>query len=119
MTAKRRCLIIDGHPTVRLGVRGLLADRYEVEEAHDGNVALELITSLGDFDVAIVELSGSGNGNGNGETLVGMAAIRALRKELPGLGIVAHGPRPEKHAASAAISAGATAFVAKSSPPTR
>jgi DNA-binding NarL/FixJ family response regulator len=117
MTAKPRCLIIDGQPTVRLGVRGLLADSYEVEEANDGNVALELITSLGDFDVAIVELSGSGHGNGNGETLVGMAAIRALRKELPGLGIVAHGPRPEKHAASAAISAGATAFVAKSSPP--
>ncbi len=117
MSAKPRCLIIDGQPTVRLGVRGLLADRYEVEEACDGNHALELITSLGDFDVAIVELSGSGNGNGNGETLLGMAAIRALRKELPGLGIVAHGPRPEKHAASAAIGAGATAFVAKSSPP--
>ena len=44
MTAKRRCLIIDGQPTVRLGVRGLLADRYEVEEARDGNGALELLT---------------------------------------------------------------------------
>lgn len=117
MTAKRRCLIIDAHPTIRLGVRTLLAGRYEVEEADDGNVALELLTSLGDFDVAVVELPGSGNSNGSGQALTGIAAIRALRKALPGLGIVAHGPRPEQHAASAAISAGATAFVAKSSPP--
>lgn len=117
MTAKRRCLIIDEHPTLRLGVRGLLADRYEVDEANDGNAALEMITSIGDFDVAIVELAGGGNRNGRGETLIGIPAIRALRKALPGLGIVAYGPRPEKHAASAAISAGATAFVAKSSPP--
>jgi len=116
MTAKRRCLIIDAHPTIRLGVRGLLADRYEVEEAENGDVALALITSLGDFDVAIVELSGNGNVNGSGEALIGIAAIRALRIALPGLGIVAHGLRPEMHAASAAISAGATAFVAKSSP---
>ena len=45
-----------------------------------------------------------------------MRAIRALRKARPGLGIVAHGTRPERHAANEAIHAGATAFVAKSSP---
>ena len=55
MSEERRCLVIDGHPTIRLGVRGLLASRYEVEEASDGRGALELLTALGDFDVAIVE----------------------------------------------------------------
>ena len=35
-----------------------------------------------------------------------MPAIRALRKARPGLGIVAHGARPERHAASEAIDAG-------------
>ena len=55
---ERRCLVIDGQPTIRLGVRGLLADRYEVEEAENGRDALELLTLIGDFDVAIVELPG-------------------------------------------------------------
>ena len=116
MNEERRCLVIDGHPAVRLGVRGLLADRYEVEEAADGSDALELITSLGDFDVAIVELVPARQRNAR-DTLLGIPAIRALRKARPGLGIVAHGRRPERHAASEALDAGATAYVAKSSPP--
>ena len=36
MSDERRCLVIDAQPAVRLGVKGLLADRYEVEEAEDG-----------------------------------------------------------------------------------
>ena len=55
----RRCLVIDAHPTVRLGVREALAERYEVDEAEDGSGALELLTAVGDFDVAIVDLSHS------------------------------------------------------------
>lgn len=102
---------MDGHPTIRMGVRRLLADRYEIEEANDGRDALRLLTALGDFDVAIVELAG-----GNGERLCGIPAIRALHDARPGLGIVAHGSRAERHAATEAIDAGATAYVAKSSP---
>jgi DNA-binding NarL/FixJ family response regulator len=97
-----------------MGVRGLLGSRYEVEEAEDGKDALEMLTSLGEFDVAIVELAGGSNGDTNG--LTGIPAIRALRKARPGLGIVAHAPRPERHGAAQAIDAGATAYVAKSSP---
>ena len=114
MNEERRCLVIDRHPTVRLGVRRLLADRYEVEEAEDGRGALEMITSLGEFDVAIVELRGGSNGSRNGMT--GMKAIRALRKARPGLGIVAHGVRAEQATAADALEAGATGYVAKSSP---
>jgi DNA-binding NarL/FixJ family response regulator len=111
----RRCLVIDAHPTVRLGVREVLASRYEIEEAESGQSAVELVTAIGDFDVAIVDLSRS---NGPDlEELSGPATIRELRKAQPGIGIVAHGPRPEREAASAAIRAGATAYVAKSSPP--
>ena len=51
--------------------------------------ALELMTSLGDFDVAIVELAARRRRPRDG--LTGMPAIRALRKARPGLGIVAHG----------------------------
>jgi len=107
---ERRCLIIDGQPTVRMGVRGLLGDRYAIEEASDCGDALEMMTALGGFDVAIVELTGR-----NGGRLSGISAIRALHDARPGLGIVAYGARAERHAAGEAIDAGATSYVAKSS----
>jgi DNA-binding NarL/FixJ family response regulator len=111
----RRCLVIDPQPTLRMGVRQALADRYEVEEAETGSSALELLTSIGDFDVAIVDLCRSNGGNSE-EELMGTAAIRALRKAQPTLGIVAHGAHREHHAATEALKAGATAYVVKSSP---
>ena len=114
MSDDRRCMVIDAQPTVRLGVREVLGRRYEVEEAENGDGALELLTSIGDFDVAIVDL-GLANGRERDEDLSGMAAIRALRKAQPGLGIVAHGPEAQDHAATEAIKAGATAYVVKSS----
>jgi DNA-binding NarL/FixJ family response regulator len=114
MSEDRRCMVIDAHPTVRLGVREVLGRRYEVEEAEDGNGALELLTSVGDFDVAIVDLC-HGKGQQR-DDLSGTAAIRALRKAQPGLGIVAYGPQGQDHAATEAIRAGATAYVVKSSP---
>jgi len=40
-------------------------------------------------------------------------AIRTMLKAEPGLGIVAHGERPERHLASAALSAGAAAYIAR------
>ena len=114
LNEERRCLVIDDHPVVRLGVRGLLAERYEVEEAEDGQGALQMLTDLGSFDVVIVELGRAGDREGR--QLSGTAAIRALRRARTGLGIVAHDSRPEREAATEAIDAGATAYVAKSSP---
>jgi DNA-binding NarL/FixJ family response regulator len=108
-------MVIDTLPTVRLGVREVLGRRYEVEEAEDGTGALELLTSIGNFDVAIVDVC-HGNGVPQDDELSGTAAIRALRKAQPGIGIVAHGPHAQHHAAAEAIKAGATAYVVKSSP---
>ncbi len=113
MNDERRCLVIDAQPAMRLGVRGLLSQRYDVDEAENGREALELL-SFNDFDVAVVELA-AGNGR---EALTGMPAIRALRKASPRLGIVAFGARAHRHTANEAIAAGATAYVAKSSDPT-
>src|SRR5687767_4438591 len=114
MSDERRCLIIDGQPAIRLGVRSLLGDRFDVEEAANGREALELM-SFDDFDIAIVELALT---NGR-DSLTGVPAIRALRKASPGLGIVAYGARPQRHSATEAMEAGATAYVAKSSEPQR
>jgi DNA-binding NarL/FixJ family response regulator len=114
MSDERRCLVVDGHPLVRLGVRGLLSERFEVEEAANGADALQMITDFGEFDVAIIDLGRPQHGENGSPT--GTAAVKALRKASPGLGIVAHGPRPERQAATEAMKAGATAYVAKSSP---
>ena len=115
MNEERRCLVIDEQPAVRLGVRELLADRYEVEEAADGQGALELLT-LGRRLRRRDRRAGARRQRRPDDAARGSAAIRALRQAQPGLGIVAHGARPERHAASEAIEAGATAYVAKSSP---
>ena len=115
LNSDRRCLVIDPQPTVRLGVRRLLDRRYAVEEASDWEGGLEILGSTGGFVVAIVDMNRADAGGMSGRP--GTAAIRALRRAQPGLGIVAHGTRPERHAAAEAIDAGATAFVAKSSPP--
>ena len=112
VSKQRRCLIIDEHPTVRLGVRRLLAGRYEVEEAADGAEALEMITSLGEFDVAIIELGRPGAS----DRPSGITAVRTLRKARPALGIVAHDRRPHPYSAKRSLDAGATANAAKSSP---
>jgi DNA-binding NarL/FixJ family response regulator len=114
MSDERRCLVVDGHPVVRLGVRRLLDDSFEIEEASDGRGALQMLTDFGEFDVAIIDV---GRGPApESEAPQGTAAIRALRKASPRLGIVAHGSQAERHTAAEAIKAGASAYVAKSSP---
>ena len=112
----RRCLVIDAQPTVRLGVRNLLGGRYEVAEASDWSKGLEMVTQVDDFDVAIVDMSRNGAAAIEGDDSP-VAAIRALRRARSGLGIVAHGARPHRLAATDALNAGATAYVAKSSAP--
>ena len=107
--------MIDGQPMVRVGVREVLGDRYEVEETASGKDALQLLTDVGDFDVAIVDMRPPQESASS--ALWGAATIRALLKAQPGLGIVAHGDRPERHLVHEAFSAGANAFVAKSSKP--
>jgi DNA-binding NarL/FixJ family response regulator len=103
--------VIDGHPLVRLGVRGVLEDGFEVHESASREEALDLVRDIGHFDVAIVDMSRLPDGVA--PSLSGAEAIRAMRKSSPALGIVAHGELPERHLANAAIQAGASAYVAR------
>jgi DNA-binding NarL/FixJ family response regulator len=103
--------VVDDHPLVRLGVRGVLEDGFEVHESASREEALDLVRDIGDFDVAIVDLRRRQN---NLEVSIsGQEAIRVLRRSSPALGIVAHGERPERHIANAALQAGASAYVAR------
>jgi two-component system, NarL family, response regulator len=105
------CLVVDSHPLVRLGVREALRGSFVVQEIESRQEALDLIRDVGSIDVAIVDLrrravdvDGAVGGN---------EAIRAMRKAEPSLGIVAHGDRAERHLAAAALQAGASAYVSR------
>jgi DNA-binding NarL/FixJ family response regulator len=102
------CLVIDPHPLVRLGVRDALGGDFEVHESHSRDDAVGLIRDVGSFDVAIVDLR-----RGAEADLDGSEAIRTLRRTEPSLGIVAHGDRAERHIATAALQAGAMAYVSR------
>jgi len=111
LSERPHCLVIDSHPLVRLGVREALVDDFEIHESETRDEAIGLIRDIGSMDVAIVDLR---RGRDDADAaLHGNEAIRALRKTAPGMGIVAHGERAERHLASAALQAGASAYVAR------
>lgn len=107
--SRPQCLVTDPHPLVRLGVRESLGGDFDVHESESCEEALDLIRDVGDIDVAVLHLRRCSMGDG----LAGADAIRAIRRAAPGLGIVAHGERPDRHAMSTALQAGATAYVAR------
>jgi len=73
--------------------------------------AVALVRDVGNFDVAIVDMRWCEE---DGTVAIdGHEAIRTMRKVEPGLGIVAHGDKPDRYLANTAIQAGASAFVAR------
>jgi two-component system NarL family response regulator len=106
---------VDVHPLVRLGVREVLAGDFEVLEATCREEALDLVRDIGDFDVAILDMGW--RRNGEGASISGTETIREMHRAVPVLAIVAHGDRPERHLANAALGAGATAYVARTAGP--
>jgi DNA-binding NarL/FixJ family response regulator len=111
LSARPRCLVVDDHPVVRIGVRRLLADDFEVEDAASHEEALELVRDVGNFDVAIVDVRPPANGGSRG--ISGRDTIGVIHRAEPSLGIVAYGDRAERHLATEAIQAGASAYVAR------
>ncbi len=108
--------MIDDHPLVCVGVREVLGDDFEVHETSSREEALDLVRDVGNFEVAIVDMRWRLNGDG-AASISGPEAIRALRRSHSALGIVAHGERPERHLANAAMQAGASAYVARTAGP--
>jgi len=110
LSERPQCLVIDSHPLVRLGVREALAGDFEIHESETRGEAVGLIRDVGSIDVAIVDLR---RGLSEDDAIHGSEAIRTLHKSAPGMGIVAHGERPDRHLASIALQAGASAYVAR------
>jgi len=112
LSERPQCLVVDGHPIVRLGVRRALQDEFEVQEATSRDEAIDLVRDIGDFDVAVIDMRRGPDGIPD-RPVGATEAIRILLKSEPGLGIVAHGERAERHLASAALQAGANAYVSR------
>ncbi len=104
--------MIDGHPVVRLGVRRALESEFEIHEVSSRGEAVELMRDVGGFDVAIVDMRVTTSAS-DGVGIDATEAIRALLKSEPGIGIIAHGERAERHLANAALQAGASAYIAR------
>ena len=105
--------MIDGQPLIRIGLTRVLAPEWEVDELADGRTALETLTSIGPFDVAVVEMRSAATAG----IPSGAETIRALRGAQPTLGIVALGNHVQRFAARAALEAGASTYVSKRSGP--
>ena len=103
MSAERCCMIIDARPLVRLGIRRELGSSWDFEELGNGLGAVETLTSVGNIEVAIVEIRAAERGAPSGT-----ATIRDLLHHQPGLGVIAHGGRIERHAVGEAFDAGAS-----------
>jgi DNA-binding NarL/FixJ family response regulator len=112
LNERPQCLVADGHPIVRLGMRRALEDGFEIHEVASRGEAVELVRDVGGFDVAILEMRQT-TGASDGFAVDPHEAIRALLRSEPGIGVVAHGERAQRHLASAALQAGASAFVAR------
>jgi DNA-binding NarL/FixJ family response regulator len=93
-------------------VRRVLQDGFEIQEAASRYEAVELVRDIGSFDVAILDMRRRPDG-ADENPIAATEAIRILLKTEPSLGIVAHGERPERHLASAALQAGASAYIAR------
>lgn len=93
----------------------MLGEGFEVHESSSREEGVDLVRDIGDFDVAIVDMRWRQNGAGS--SISGAETIQILRRSSTGLGIVAHGARPERHLANAALQAGASAYVSRTTGP--
>jgi len=92
-------------------MRRALGGDFEVQEAVTRGEGVELVRDIGGFDVAIVDMRVGADGTAPGGDP--RDAIRAMLRAEPAMGIVAHGNRAERHLASAALHAGASAYIAR------
>jgi DNA-binding NarL/FixJ family response regulator len=104
---KRRILIVDDHPIVRLGIRQLIAAEPDLAiccEADTGEEALALALE-GKPDLAIVDLSLG--------TMHGLELVRQLHQALPAMPVLVLSIHDEALFAERAVRAGARGYITK------
>jgi DNA-binding NarL/FixJ family response regulator len=110
VSAAIRLLIVDDHPVVRDGIRGVFANdaRFDVVgEAGDGHEALARVAG-GDVDVVLMDLRMPSMG--------GVEAIAALRQSHPDVRVLVLTTYDTDRDVLPAIEAGATGYLLKDAP---
>lgn len=106
------CMIIDAQPVVRLGVRHALDPAWDFEELPDGRGSVGLLNSVGNIELAVVEMRAAKRGIPSAAS-----TLKELREHRPTIGLIAYGNRDDRHVVKGALEAGANAYVCKHSDP--
>jgi two-component system, NarL family, invasion response regulator UvrY len=106
-----KVLVADDHAVVREGIKRIIADTEDISvtgEAADGPELLEM-AGRGRWDVILLDLSMPGTS--------GLDALHQLRAQYPDLPILVLSIHPEEQYGVRALTAGASGYVQKTSPP--
>jgi DNA-binding NarL/FixJ family response regulator len=105
-----RVLIVDDHPVVRTGLRGMLEGQPSLEvigEADDGEEAVKLVESLGP-DVVLMDLRMPG--------MSGVTATARIKERIPDVHVLVLTTYDSGADILRAIEAGATGYLLKDAP---
>lgn len=100
-----RVLIVDDEPSLRRMVRLTLDETHEVHEAEDGAGALDAIRADGPFDVVLLDQKMPG--------MTGVEVLADIRRLAPETRVVMLTAHASLDLATAALSGGASHFLAK------
>ncbi len=103
-------LIVDDHPVVRAGIRGMLAGEEDIDVVGEATNGQEAVDLAGDLDphVVLMDLNMPG--------VDGIAAAKALRTSLPETHVLVLTTYDTDADISSAIDAGAVGYVLKDAP---
>lgn len=105
----RRILLVDDHPAVRMGLKGLLLTEFpdlQIEGAESEAAALSAIDQ-GVWHVAVLDVNLPGRG--------GLELIRLFKEHQPSLKVLIYTMHPERQFGMPAFRAGADGFLTKES----
>ncbi len=112
MSATTRCLIVEPHPIVRVGLATRLEGRFKTEMLETVEDACELLRDLDGISLVLLGHERRGAGADVGEAL---EAIAALRLVSSGVGLVVFSDCTDPDGAWKIVLKGADAFVCKRS----
>jgi two-component system invasion response regulator UvrY len=106
-----RILLVDDHPIVRQGIKQVLADAFNpavVGEAANAQEGMSEVLGT-DWDVMVLDITLPGAS--------GLDLLKDLRRERPTLPVLVLSMHPPEQFARRAMSAGASGYLSKDSPP--
>lgn len=104
-------LLADDHDQMRQGLKSLLAREADLDIVGEASTGREAVRMAGELrpDIVIMDVGMPDLG--------GVEATRIIRRELPGIGIVALSMHSDRRFVTGMLKAGATAYVLKSEVP--